>query len=117
MKEKHNYNYDKLKKMISIFSGLTSKYKYIREHTCFSSKGYDQTLEQYRKDTKRIHLALDSLSPIQSYIITQSFLSNGQVSNSWWKGIYTKSTYYRLRQEAIRNFLTEYDRVCIEVVS
>ena len=91
-----------------IFLGLDQKFKYIRSHMSINSVGYDEKLEEYRLDVARIHNALKNMSINESYIITQTFRYDGTYSNDWWKGIYPKSSYYRIRKKAIQTFLKEY---------
>ena len=91
-----------------IFSNLGMKYRYIRTHLRLCSEGCDLRLEAYQSDVRRIHRALSKLKPVDSYIITQTFGKDGKVNNRWWRGIYTKSTFYRFREEAVKRFLQEY---------
>ncbi len=56
MDNNNDYQSEKLKEMIRIFTGLDSKFKYVRTNLKFSSEGYDETLDAYRKDTVFIKL-------------------------------------------------------------
>lgn len=112
MDKNNDYQSEELKEMIRIFTGLDSKFKYVRTNMKFSSEGYDETLDAYRKDIDHIHQALKNLSVIDSYIITETFHHDGKVSNTWWKGLYKKSTFYRMRSRAINAFLKEYHQIC-----
>ena len=91
-----------------IFSNLNFKYRYVRTHSCMSSDGFDQTYGAYHEDIHRIQNALRKLKVDEAYIITQTFRGDGTCSNEWWKGMYSKTTFYRIRQKAIQNFLKEY---------
>lgn len=115
MESRHNYHYKEVLLMMEIFKGLDDKYRYIREHTCFSSIGYDYLLDKYQRETKRIHLTLNCLDPLEAYIITQSFVNDGTIYNGWWKGMFSKSSFYRMRYKAVLHFLKEYQRVCSEI--
>ena len=108
----HRYHREETKKVVDIFNGIDQKYRYIRLHLKFSSCEGDPLLAQYRRDINRVHLALRAINPILSYIITQTFRTDGQINNRWWRGIYSKSTFYRIRFEAIETFLKEYEALC-----
>ena len=108
MHKKHDYHIEETREMVSIFKDVHLKYRYIRNNLKFSSQGKDETLAKFRDDVRKIHVALDNIKPLQSYLITQSFRGDNKVYNEWWKGIYKKSTLYRLRHCAIQAFLKEY---------
>lgn len=109
MPSKHDYHYQETIEMLDIFKDLDYKYRYVRTHLTFCSVGCDEKLVQYRNDIKRIKEALGSISPIHAYIITQTFRSDGEPNNKWWKGIYSKSTFYRMRSRAMKSFLEVYE--------
>ena len=98
-------------KILDIFFGLDKKFKYIRTHLKLNSTGYDKKLEEYRLDVIRIQGALRRMNVNESYIITQTFHYDGTYSNLWWQGIFTKSSFYRLRAKAIKSFLKEYHAI------
>lgn len=50
-----------------------------------------------------VESAFQGLDPISRMIINKDFFYNDYVN--WWVGIYSKSSYYRLRDKAIRAFL------------
>ena len=111
MPNNHNYHHEETQEIVRIFRGIDQKYRYIRTHLKFSSVEADRRLLDYRKDINKIHQTLKVLNPILSYVITQTFRTDGQINNKWWKGIYSKSTFYRIRLEAIQEFLREYRRL------
>lgn len=94
--------------ILDIFYGLDRKFRYLRTHLTFNSVGYDKRLEEYRNDIYRINSALKKMPINESYVITQTFHYDGTYSNTWWKGIFSKSSFYRIRKKAIRTFLKEY---------
>lgn len=112
MSKKYSKQSPQIIEMQEIFNNLDVKFRYVRTHSRFSSVGNDDLLERYRHDISHIHYALQTLTPEQSYIITQTFHFDGTFSNTWWKGIFTKSTFYRKRREAIDIFLMEYHQSC-----
>ena len=100
-----------IREILDIFFGLDKKFKYIRTHLKLNSTGYDKKLEEYRLDVIRIQGALRRMNVNESYIITQTFHYDGTYSNLWWQGIFTKSSFYRLRAKAIKSFLKEYHAI------
>ncbi len=105
---------NKIEQMKDIFLHLDQKFKYVRENIKFNSVGYDEKLASYQKDIYLITHTLKAISPNYSYIITQTFGSNGEIFNKWWKGIFPKTTFYRKREKAIHAFLKEYQRLCLK---
>lgn len=112
MNKKYSKQSPQITEMRDIFNNLDMKFRYIRTHSRFSSREGDDLFEQYRRDVSLIHYALRTLSSEQSYIITQTFHFDGTFCNTWWKGIFSKSTFYRKRKEAIDLFLMEYHQAC-----
>lgn len=53
--------------------------------------------------TMLIETAYGKLDPVSQLIINKDFFYNGYPG--WWVTTYSKSTYYRLRDKAIRDFL------------
>lgn len=100
----------KAKRVSIIFRDLSKKYEYIRQNTVMSSYTHDSTLLNYQHDVWRIRHTLKQLDPIHAYLITSTFGQDGVINGKWWKGIYSKSTYYRMRADAISHFLELYDQ-------
>ena len=110
MEERGTYDYCwKAKRVAMIFRDLSKKYEYIRNNMVMSSYTHDSKLLKYQHQIWRINHVLKELDPLESYLITETFGQDGVIDGSWWKGIYTKSTYYRLRGNAITRFLEIYD--------
>ena len=108
MSRQHDYRYDEKLEIASIFRGMDKKLNYVRKFANFSSDAADPLYEKYNDDISKIQNALRNLAPLETYIITQTFRTDGSICNSWWKGIYSKSSYYRARRKAAKSFLREY---------
>lgn len=104
----YRYGSKEAKKIATIFYELDKKFCYIRHHLNFSSDQNDRRLVRYQKEISRIQYALKSLNAIEAYMITETFRTDGSVNNEWWKGIFPKTTLYRLRKVAMLKFLNEY---------
>ena len=112
MPTQHNYHYNEICEIRSIFKDIDEKYKYLRTKLTLGSVGEDKKLAQVRYDLYLINSSLKTLTSIEAYIITQTFRNDGNVCNEWWRGIFSKTTYYRIRVRAITKFLKEY-HACI----
>ncbi len=59
--------------------------------------------EEYIRDVDR---ALVLLDPLDQKVINQEFFY--QTNPIWWVGMFSKSTYYRLRRRAVETFLRNF---------
>lgn len=72
--------------------------------------GYYNLLEEdegefteLKKFKKRVELTVAVMRPITKMFIKNSFLE--KKDDCWWCNIYSRSTYYRYRRDAIEEFL------------
>ncbi len=67
---------------------------------------FDDSLQKISEEKKfilRINFALSCIDPVLSKIIWKEFFF--QMEKFWWMRDFTRSTFYRLRKKAIREFL------------
>jgi len=98
-------------KIVSIFKELSVSYEYVREHAQMSSNTYDHLLEESVHYINNVNTIIKGLDPISAQIITLTYSNGEYIDNFWWKRIYSKTTYYRLRDKAIDEFVEGY-RLC-----
>lgn len=66
-------------------------------------EGDEKEFEELKKFKKRVDLTVAVLKPITKLFIKNSYIDNSD--DCWWCNIYSRSTYYRYRREAVEEFL------------
>lgn len=64
-------------------------------------------LLDYQRYIHKIEKVFSLLDSVEQEIINNDFFY--QSYPYWWTGIYSKTTYYRLRSNAVRKFVKAYD--------
>lgn len=59
--------------------------------------------ENYDRFLEKVQTAFASLSEAERNLINNEFFF--QSYNNWWESIYSKSTFYRYKKEAMKKFL------------
>ena len=62
-----------------------------------------EDLTALKKHQLRVEMTNKILKPISKLFITNCFIKRSD--DAWWFGIYSRSTYYRLKKEAIKEYL------------
>lgn len=62
-----------------------------------------EDLTALKKHQLRVEMTNKILKPISKLFITNCFIKRSD--DAWWFGIYSRSTFYRLKKEAIKEFL------------
>jgi hypothetical protein len=62
-----------------------------------------EDLTALKKHQLRVEMTNKVLKPISKIFITNCFIKRSD--DAWWFGIYSRSTFYRLKKEAIKEFL------------
>ena len=59
--------------------------------------------DAYAQYTEKVTKAFDSLNDAEKNLINNEFFFQGY--HNWWESIYSKSTFYRHKREAMKKFL------------
>lgn len=59
--------------------------------------------EDYHQYTDKVSKAFNSLNEAEKNLINNEFFFQGY--HNWWESIYSKSTFYRHKREAMKKFL------------
>ena len=89
--------FNRYRKAIHIQKMMEEGYLYLLEQDEIDN------FENLKKHQSRVELTNKILKPIDKLFITNCFVKRND--ESWWFGIYSRSTFYRLRKEAIKEFL------------
>lgn len=79
----------------------------ILEHGRTMNDSKEITMNDCKSYIMRVKDAYNQLDLVDKRIINNDFFFNDYPG--WWTGVYTKSTYYRLRSRSIKNFLEAFD--------
>jgi len=63
----------------------------------------ENEISELKKHQVRVEMTNKILKPISKLFINNCFIKRSD--DAWWFGIYSRSTFYRLRKEAISEFL------------
>lgn len=72
------------------------------------SSGENEFLSDAVKYVKNVRKTLDNLNPHERELINKEFFEKN-VKQDWWSKYYSRSTYYRLRNEAIKKFVEGFE--------
>ena len=75
-------------------SKLKKRYGYISDS--------DRTNNEYISYVAKVRYAFHSLSDIEQVFINNEFFY--EAYPEWWKPVYTRSTFYRIRNKSMRHF-------------
>lgn len=71
------------------------------------SEDKEGSISQYRSYIKRVENVFDKLDHVSKMIINKEFFYNDY--RMWWVSVYSRSTFYRLRNRAILLFLEAFN--------
>lgn len=92
-------SYDKRMKLVA------TNYSYcLFKKRVTTSKEEDEICTLY---IARVNKALESLDNVQKYFLNNSYFNNKD--KFWWVPLYSKTTYYRIRNDALKVFLTTFE--------
>ena len=74
----------------------------------FASGGETVPLPDAVHYVKNVQKTLSTMTPAMRELIEKEFFSRNTKPN-WWSKYYSKSTYYRLRNRAIKKFVEAFD--------
>ena len=61
------------------------------------------SLENLKQIKNRVDLTLSMLRPLSKLFLKNCYLK--RIDSHWWMNVYSKSTFYRYKNEAIQEFL------------
>jgi len=94
-------------RIINIFDRVDEYYRYLKEEESTLNANHE-IYKEYKSYISYVNSLLQKLDPTHSFFLINCFYGNSKETKKWWKGQYTKSTFYRIRQEAIHAFLESY---------
>lgn len=89
--------FNRYRKSIHIQKMMEEGYMYLLEQSDLDN------FEELKKHQSRVDMTNKILKPITKLFINNCFMKRND--DAWWFGIYSRSTFYRLRKEAIAEFL------------
>lgn len=89
--------FNRYRKAIHVQKMIDEGYMYLLEENEIES------YEELKKYHARVEMTNKVLRPISKLFINNCFIKRND--DAWWFGIYSRSTFYRLRKEAVNEFL------------
>lgn len=78
----------------------------IKTHKLIKLSSKD-TSDDFKKYVDKVERVFNRLDPIYKMIINKEFFYNDY--KMWWVSLYTRSTFYRIRAQAVISFLEEFN--------
>ena len=89
--------FNRYRKAIHVQKMIDEGYMYLLEENEVES------YEDLKKHHSRVEMTCKILRPIAKLFITNCYIKRND--DAWWFGIYSRSTFYRLRKESVNEFL------------
>lgn len=102
LKNKHQ-----ITRVISIFDRVDEYYRYLKQSEPTLNENH-LLYQEYSTYINYVNSLLRGMNPNYSYILINCFYGYRKDSYKWWKTHYSKSSFYRLKQNAINTFLERY---------
>ncbi|EFF41243.1 MG284/MPN403 family protein [Mycoplasmopsis alligatoris] len=91
---------------VRVFKELLKKNK---NNKYDNSEPIKEIKKENKKTTDLIDFVLDNMNPFNSWIIKKSFMDkNENLMSHWYEEFFSKTTYYKKKKEAIREFMGLY---------
>jgi hypothetical protein len=63
----------------------------------------EDTIKDFKNHQSRVEMTIKMLKPISKIFINNCYVKRND--DAWWFSIYSRSTFYRLKKEAIHEFM------------
>ena len=98
----------RFEKLIKISVRYRDYVRHPRMKIKFASGGESVPLQDAVSYVKSVRKTLEGMNPGLRELIEKEFFNRNTKPN-WWSKYYSKSTYYRLRNKAIRKFIEGFE--------
>lgn len=94
-------------RIISIFDRVDEYYRYLIDTEPTLNPNHF-LYREYTTYITYINSLLKKIDPTYTFFLINCFYGTTKENKTWWKGQYSKSTFYRIRQQAMQAFLEKY---------